>query len=212
MSQFDRFSAVAAVLETPNIDTDIIFPARFLLLLDRDGIGKHAFEDRRLDRAGNEDPGFVLNQPAFRDARILVGGPNFGCGSSREHAVWALHDRGIRCVIAPSFGEIFFNNCLRNGVLPIVLADVEWQRVQAHARTAAPVTIDLFRQSIELGDGAPIGFAIAPERRDALLNGQDDIAAILDRSGPAMHDYEQRRRHTHPWLFASDENRQGNQA
>ncbi|RZK95535.1 MAG: 3-isopropylmalate dehydratase small subunit [Methylobacterium sp.] len=210
MPPFDRFSAVAAVLDAPNIDTDIIFPARFLLLLDRDGLGKHAFEDRRLDRAGAEDPSFVLNQPAFRDARILVGGPNFGCGSSREHAVWALHDRGISCVVAPSFGEIFFNNCLRNAVLPIVLADAEWQRVRAHAVTAAPVTVDLPNQSIQLGDQPPIPFDIAPERREALLNGQDDIATILDQCGPAMGAFEQRRRQSHPWLFASGNNGQGN--
>lgn len=210
MSRFDRFSAVAAVLDAANIDTDIIFPARFLLLPDRDGLGKHAFEDRRLDRSGAEDPGFVLNQDAFRNAGILVGGPNFGCGSSREHAVWALHDRGIRCVIAPSFGEIFFNNCLRNAMLPIVLADAEWQRVRMHALTAAPVTVDLSAQSIELGSQPPIRFDIAPERREALLNGRDDIATILDLCGPAMHVFEQRRRHTHPWLFASGNNQQGN--
>lgn len=201
MPGFDRFSATAAVLDAPNIDTDIIFPARFLLLLDREGLGAHAFEDRRLDSAGNEKPEFVLNQPAFRNAGILVGGPNFGCGSSREHAVWALHDRGIRCVIAPSFGEIFFNNCFRNGLLPIQLDDAAWQRVRARAASGAPVTIDLERQTVELGNEAPIAFEIAPERREALLNGQDDIAAILGRDGAAMQGFEQGRRRSHPWLF-----------
>ena len=201
MSHFDRFSAVAAVLDAANIDTDIIFPARFLLLLDRDGLGVHAFEDRRLDRAGQENPDFVLNQPGFRNAGILVGGANFGCGSSREHAVWALHDRGIRCVIAPSFGEIFFANCFRNGLLPIVLPDAELQRVKAHAATGAPVTIDLAQQQIEIAGAAPIPFDVAPDRRDALLNGHDDIAMILDKDLPAIQQHEDRRAQSHPWLF-----------
>ena len=201
MSHFDRFSAAAAVLDVPNIDTDIIFPARFLLLLDREGLGAHAFEDRRLDRAGRENPDFVLNQPAFRDAGILVGGANFGCGSSREHAVWALHDRGIRCVIAPSFGEIFFNNSFRNGLLPIVLPEADLARVKAYAATGAPVTINLLDQTIEMPGEAPIAFDVASERRDALLNGHDDIALILDRDLPEIQRHEMRRAETHPWLF-----------
>lgn len=200
MSLFDRFSAVAAVLDAANIDTDIIFPARFLLLLDREGLGVHAFEDRRLDPNGNENPDFVLNQDAFRTAGILVGGPNFGCGSSREHAVWALHDRGIRCVVAPSFGEIFFNNCFRNGLLPVLLSDAEWQRVRTRAATATPITIDLVQQRIELGNQPPIAFDITPERRNALLTGQDDIAGILTRDGEAIRDYERQRTASRPWL------------
>jgi 3-isopropylmalate/(R)-2-methylmalate dehydratase small subunit len=201
MSHFDRFSATAAVMDAPNIDTDIIFPARFLLLLDREGLGVHAFEDQRLDRAGHENPEFVLNQPGFRDAGILVGGANFGCGSSREHAVWALRDRGIRCVIAPSFGEIFFANCFRNGLLPIVLPDAELQRVKTHAVTGAPVTIDLANQRIEIAGEAPIPFDVTPDRRDALLNGHDDVALVLDQELPAIQQYEARRAQSHPWLF-----------
>ena len=201
MSHFERLCAVAAVLDVPSIDTDIIFPARFLLLLDREGLGVHAFEDRRLDQAGNEVAEFVLNQPAFREAGILVGGPNFGCGSSREHAVWALHDRGIRCVIAPSFGEIFFNNCFRNGLLPIVLAGDALDRVKTHAATGAPIAVDLARQVIELADQDPIAFDVSPDRRDSLLNGQDDIALILEHHLPAIQEHEDRRRLTHPWAF-----------
>jgi 3-isopropylmalate/(R)-2-methylmalate dehydratase small subunit len=200
MSHFDRFTATAAVLAEPNIDTDIIFPARVLLLLDREGLGVHAFEDRRLLADGRENPAFVLNRPGFRDTGILVGGANFGCGSSREHAVWALHDRGVRCVIAPSFGEIFYANCFRNGVLPIVLDEKHLRSVRDQAASGAPITIDLEHQQIELADEA-IVFDIAPDRRAALLNGLDDIAVILQADLPAIESYETRRRNSHPWLF-----------
>ena len=202
-SQFERFSAVAATLDEPNIDTDIIFPARFLLLLDREGLGAHAFQDRRLNRDGTENSDFVLNQPGFRDAGILIGGPNFGCGSSREHAVWTLKDRGIRCVIAPSFGEIFYANSFRNGLLPIIVPDDDLLRIQRHAATGAPVTIDLETQTIGLGAVGEIRFEVAPDQRAALLNGQDDIATILDQDLPAIRDYETRRGASHPWLFLS---------
>lgn len=200
MSHFDRFTATAAVLDEPNIDTDIIFPARFLLLLDREGLGVHAFEDRRLLPDGRENPAFILNQPGFRDCAILIGGANFGCGSSREHAVWALHDRGVRCVIAPSFGEIFFANCFRNGVLPIVLDENHLRIVRAHAASGAPITIDLAQQQIAFA-GETISFDIAPDRRAALLNGLDDIAAILQADLPEIESYEARRGSSHPWLF-----------
>jgi 3-isopropylmalate/(R)-2-methylmalate dehydratase small subunit len=201
MSHLDRFSAVAAVLDVPNIDTDIIFPARFLLLLDREGLGAHAFEDRRLHSAGQKNSDFMLNQPAFRNAGILVGGASFGCGSSRENAVWTLNDRGIHCVIAPSFGEIFFNNSFRNSLLPIILADAELQRAKTYAATGAPLTIDLPTQQIEIPGEAPIPFNVASDRRAALLNGTDDIALILDKDLPAIQHYETRRAESHPWLF-----------
>jgi 3-isopropylmalate/(R)-2-methylmalate dehydratase small subunit len=201
MSHFDRFTATAAVLADANIDTDIIFPARFLLLLDREGLGEHAFEDRRLGSDGRENPDFILNQPAFRNSAILIAGPDFGCGSSREHAVWALHGRGIRCVIAPSFGEIFYANCFRNGLLPIVLPEDEVQRLRTHAASAAPITIDLSNQRVEFGDGLSITFDVAADQRDALLNGLDDIALILQNDLPVIQEYEHRRAASHPWLF-----------
>jgi 3-isopropylmalate/(R)-2-methylmalate dehydratase small subunit len=201
MSHFDRFTATAAVLADANIDTDIIFPARFLLLLDREGLGEHAFEDRRLGPDGRENPDFILNQPAFRNSAILIAGPDFGCGSSREHAVWALHGRGIRCVIAPSFGEIFYANCFRNGLLPIVLPEDEVQRLRTHAASAAPITIDLSNQRVEFGDGLSITFDVAADQRDALLNGLDDIALILQNDLPVIQEYEHRRAASHPWLF-----------
>jgi 3-isopropylmalate/(R)-2-methylmalate dehydratase small subunit len=197
-SHYPRFAGIAAVLDDPNIDTDIIFPARFLLLLDREGLGVHAFEDRRLTRDGKEVPGFVLNQDPFRDAKILVAGPNFGCGSSREHAVWALHDRGIRCVIAPSFGEIFYNNSFRNGLLPIVLDGEALARVRAHAAAGQPVTVDLQDQAIELGTET-IPFDVKADKREAFLAGLDDIGKILGRDLAAIETYEARRAKTRPW-------------
>src|SRR5690606_11361624 len=159
MEKFTRLTSVAAPLPESDIDTDVIFPARFLLLPDKKGLGEQLFNERRTNRTG-DGPRFVLDTPPYDKARILVTGRAFGTGSSREQAVWALADFGIRCVIAPSFGEIFFANCFKNGVLPIVLAEEPHGEVMAEARAARPLTIDLEAQQVQFEDGRAIGFDI----------------------------------------------------
>ena len=164
MKPFQKLTAVAAPLPEANIDTDIIFPARFLLLLEKKGIGAHLFNERRAKTA-NRNARFVLDQPPFDPAEILVAGANFGVGSSREHAVWALADFGIRCVIAPSFGEIFYANCFKNGVLPIVLSHRDTDAVMTDAQQGKPVTVDLEAQSVRLSDGRAMDFEIDAFRK-----------------------------------------------
>src|SRR5580692_5753079 len=170
MQRFVSLTSIAAPLPDVDIDTDVIFPARFLLLLNRQGLGQHLFHERRRSSAQER---FVLDRPPFDKAQILVAGRNFGCGSSREQAVWALTDFGIRCVIAPSFGEIFFANCFRNGVLPIVVDEPLLSRVRSAAEGGAEFTVDLERQSVTLPDASMIPFAVEPRRRAALLAGLD---------------------------------------
>jgi 3-isopropylmalate/(R)-2-methylmalate dehydratase small subunit len=198
MKSFVSLTSVAAPLPDADIDTDIIFPARFLLLLDRRGLGRHLFHERRA-RASASEP-FILSQAPFDKAEILVAGRNFGCGSSREQAVWALADFGIRCVIAPSFGEIFYGNCFRNGVLPVTLGDPEHREVMTAAATGAPLTVDLEAQAIRLTAGRTITFQIEPHRRDALLLGLDQIGAILAADATDIAAFEIRQRDQAPWL------------
>jgi 3-isopropylmalate/(R)-2-methylmalate dehydratase small subunit len=198
MKSFVSLTSVAAPLPDADIDTDIIFPARFLLLLDRRGLGRHLFHERRA-RASASEP-FILSQAPFDKAEILVAGRNFGCGSSREQAVWALADFGIRCVIAPSFGEIFYGNCFRNGVLPVTLGDPEHREVMTAAATGAPLTVDLEAQAIHLTAGRTITFQIDPHRRDALLLGLDQIGAILAADATDIAAFETRQRNQAPWL------------
>lgn len=198
MKSFVSLTSVAAPLPDADIDTDIIFPARFLLLLDRRGLGRHLFHERRA-RASASEP-FILSQAPFDKAEILVAGRNFGCGSSREQAVWALADFGIRCVIAPSFGEIFYGNCFRNGVLPVTLGDPEHREVMTAAATGAPLTVDLEAQAIRLTAGRTITFQIDPHRRDALLLGLDQIGAILAADATDIAAFEIRQRDQAPWL------------
>lgn len=198
MKNFVSLTSVAAPLPDADIDTDVIFPARFLLLLDRHGLSRHLFHERRA-RASAREP-FILSQAPFDKAEILVAGRNFGCGSSREQAVWALADFGIRCVIAPSFGEIFYGNCFRNGMLPITLGDSEHQNVMTAAATGAPLTIDLEAQIIGLPEGHTIAFQIDPHRRQALLLGLDQIGAILADDAADIAAFESRQRAQAPWL------------
>jgi 3-isopropylmalate/(R)-2-methylmalate dehydratase small subunit len=198
MKSFVSLTSVAAPLPDADIDTDIIFPARFLLLLDRRGLGRHLFHERRA-RASASEP-FILSQAPFDKAEILVAGRNFGCGSSREQAVWALADFGIRCVIAPSFGEIFYGNCFRNGVLPVTLGDPEHREVMTAAATGAPLTVDLEAQAIRLTAGRTIAFQIDPHRRHALLLGLDQIGAILAADATDIAAFEIRQRNQAPWL------------
>jgi 3-isopropylmalate/(R)-2-methylmalate dehydratase small subunit len=199
MKSFVALNGVAAPLPDADVDTDVIFPARFLLLLDRAGLGRHLFHERRAQAPANEP--FVLARPPFDKAEILVAGRNFGCGSSREQAVWALADFGIRCVIAPSFGEIFYGNCFRNGTLPITLPDPEHRDVMLAAASGAPLTVDLEAQEIRLPEGRAIAFQIDPHRRQALLLGLDQIGEILAGDAADIEAFESRQRTAAPWLY-----------
>jgi 3-isopropylmalate/(R)-2-methylmalate dehydratase small subunit len=200
VTPFTRLEAVAAPLDLPNVDTDRIIPARFLREPRSVGYGPFCFHDLRLRPDGTEDTGFVLNQAAYREARILVAAENFGCGSSREGAVWALAGRGIRAVVAPSFGEIFHENCLRNGLLPARLsaAAVTGLRQALHAIPGAMVTIDLPGQTVTGPDAISHRFEIDPFRKQALLEGLDDIGVTL-RHLAAIDAFEARHSAEWPW-------------
>jgi len=201
MQPFIRFEAVAAPLPEDNIDTDIIFPARFLLITAREGLGVHAFHDRRFNSEGQERPDFILNRVPWRGAAILVTWANFGCGSSREQAVWALDGLGVRCIIAPGFGEIFESNCLRNGILPVTLTPDEVAPLMAAAVAGEALTVDLEACTITRTDGTAQAFAIREERRQALLNGWDDTAMILHQWGEAIDRFEAAQQRVQPWLY-----------
>ena len=206
MDKFTSLTSVAAPLPEADLDTDIIFPARFLLLPDKAGLGKHLFHERR-HQVGSGKPDFILNTPPFDQAKILVAGANFGSGSSREQAVWALLDFGIRCVIAPSFGEIFYGNCFKNGVLPIVLSNDIHGQVMRAAQTGAALTVSLETQSILLPGGERIGFDIDPYRRRALLLGLDEIGGIIADDRAEIEAFETAQRRRFPWLDIADAQR-----
>ena len=201
MDPFVRLRAVAAPIDLPNVDTDRIIPARFLRRPRESGYGPLLFHDVRFAADGSERPEFVLNRPAYRDARILVTAENFGCGSSREMAVWALMDRGIRVVIGPSFGDIFFENCFKNGVLAVVLPEdiVAGLRRALAEQPGATVAVDLETQTVTGPDGTPIRFEVDPFRKHGLLTGQDEVALTLEHL-PAIEAFEARRRDEMPWL------------
>jgi 3-isopropylmalate/(R)-2-methylmalate dehydratase small subunit len=190
----DRIEAIPALLDEDNIDTDVIFPARFLLILDRQGLGRYAFFERR------NKGGFILDRAPWKGTGILVAGRNFGTGSSREQAVWALKDLGIRCVIAPSFGEIFFANCFRNGLLPITLLPDDMARVAAVARAGDSLTVDLSSQLVHLPSGPAMKFEISPHRKSALLAGLDEIGVILSEDMTAVADHEAKAARDTPWV------------
>jgi len=177
---FRTVRGIAAPLPLANVDTDAILPARFMKTLHRTGLGAKLFYDLRYDDDGNECAGFVLNRAPYRAAQLLVALENFGCGSSREHAAWALLDFGIRCVIAPSFGDIFSTNCLKNGVLPVALPRAACTRLMADATAGSPIAVDLARGLVTSSEGQTIAFAIDPFRRDLLLHGKDDIDVTLE--------------------------------
>ena len=202
MEPFTRVSAVAAPLDLPNVDTDRIIPARFLRKPRDVGYGQFCFHDMRRRPDGTEDPTFVLNRSAYRDARILVAAENFGCGSSREGAVWALAGRGMRAVIAPSFGDIFHENCLRNGLLPVRLpaATVEALRRALHGAPGAAVTIDLPAQTVAGPDGTSHRFDIDPFRKQALLEGLDEVGLTLRRA-TEIDAFETRHASEWPWAM-----------
>ena len=201
MQKFDKLTGVAAPLPMINIDTDMIIPKQHLKTIKRTGLGKALFDEMRFNADGSEKPEFVLNQPAYRKAQVIVAGANFGCGSSREHAPWALLDFGIRCVIAPSFADIFHNNCFKNGILPIALPQEICDRLMEDARKGANATlaIDLEKQEITRPDGEVIKFQIDAFKRHCLLEGLDDIGLTLEK-GASVESYEAKQKTTQPWL------------
>jgi len=201
MEKFDTLTAVAAPMPLVNIDTDMIIPKQFLKTIHRSGLGKNLFDEMRFDREGNENPDFVLNQPAYRNAQIIVAGENFGCGSSREHAPWALLDFGIRCVISTSFADIFFNNCFKNGILPVVLPADAVAALMDDARNGenARLTVDLESQTVTGADGTAYHFDIDPHRKHCLLNGLDDIGQTLEKAS-AIDAFEAMSSQSRPWV------------
>ena len=201
MDKFETLTGVAAPLPLINVDTDMIIPKQFLKTIARTGLGKNLFDEMRYDDDGNEIPDFVLNRPAYRDAQILVAGDNFGCGSSREHAPWALLDFGIRAVIAPSFADIFYNNCFKNGILPIVLPQEQVDALMADAEKGenARITVDLEEEVVVGADGTRYAFEIDAFKKHCLLNGLDDIGLTLEKSS-AIEGFEGRMEQERPWV------------
>ena len=201
MQKFDKLSGVAAPLNILNIDTDMIIPKQFLKTIKRSGLGVNLFSEMRYTDDGGENTDFVLNKPAYRNAEILVAGDNFGCGSSREHAPWALLDFGIRCVISTSFADIFYNNCFKNGILPIKVSADERDALLADAAdTENPeLTIDLASQTISRPNGVAISFEIDPFRKQCLLDGLDDIGLTMEKEA-SISAFEDGRKADMPWL------------
>ena len=204
MEKFTKLTGIAAPMPLVNIDTDMIIPKQFLKTIQRSGLGKNLFDEMRFDREGNEVADFVLNQPAYRSAEILVAGDNFGCGSSREHAPWALLDFGVRCVISTSFADIFFNNCFKSGLLPIVLSELQIDQLfnEVSAFPGYKLTVDLERQRIVKGQGEEIAFDVNAFRKYCLLNGLDDIGLTL-RHKDKIQSFEAQRLAAKPWLAHS---------
>ena len=203
MDKFTKLTGIAAPLPEADIDTDIIFPARFLLLLEKKGLGKHLFHERRFLPSGAATD-FVLNAPPYSTAKILIADANFGSGSSREQAIWALADFGIRCIMARSFGEIFYSNCFKNGVLPIILGAQDHANAMSAAATGQPLTIDLENRTVTLPDGPAICFDIDRYCRRALMLGLDEIGVILAEDAGDIAAFEARHRRSAPWLFLDD--------
>ena len=200
MDKFTTLTGVAAPMPLVNIDTDMIIPKQFLKTIQRSGLGKNLFDEMRYTQDGQEIPDFVLNQPAYRKAEIIVAGDNFGCGSSREHAPWALLDFGIRCVISTSFADIFFNNCFKNGILPVVLPQEAVDHLMDDARKGenARITIDLDSQTVTAADGTSFKFVVDPFKKHCLLNGLDDIGLTLEKAA-AIDSYEAKNASLRPW-------------
>ena len=202
MEKFTKLTGVAAPMDVINVDTDQIIPKLHLRTIKRTGLGKVLFDDLRFNPDGTEKPGFILNQAPYRDAQILVAGDNFGCGSSREHAPWALLDFGIRCVISTSFADIFYNNCFKNGILPIAVSADELGALMADAsdRENPVLTVDLQAQQITRPNGATVCFAIDEFRRECLLDGLDDIGLTMQKVD-RIDAFEARQREQQPWLY-----------
>jgi len=206
VEKFKKLDSAAAPLRMINIDTDRIIPKQFLKTIKRSGLGRFLFNDMRYNEDGSEKPDFVLNQAAYREARILVAGDNFGCGSSREHAPWALEDFGVRCVISTSFADIFYNNSFKNGILLIKVSPEELNELMDDAEKGsnARLTVDLESQTITRPSGEEVGFEIDPFRKLCLLEGLDDIALTM-RKEPEIDDFEGKQRGAQPWLYEAAE-------
>ncbi len=201
MEKFETFTGIAAPMPLVNIDTDMIIPKQFLKTIKRTGLGVSLFHEMRYEQDGSEKSDFVLNQPAWRNAEIIVAGDNFGCGSSREHAPWAIRDFGIKCVISTSFADIFYNNCFKNGILPVTLEKDEVDALMKHARSGqnARITVDLEEQTVTGPDGDTYEFKVDPFKRRCLIEGLDDIALTLEQEAH-ISDFEKRRAVATPWL------------
>mgnify|MGYP000894248906 CR=1 FL=1 len=201
MQKFDKLTGVAAPMNMINIDTDMIIPKNFLKTIKRSGLGKNLFDEMRYDRDGNENPDFVLNKPAYRNAEVIVAGDNFGCGSSREHAPWALLDFGIRCVISTSFADIFYNNCFKNGILPIKVSKEDLDNLMDDAERGANATlsIDLESQTISGPDGGEVKFEIDAFKKHLLLNGLDDVGLTMQKEDK-VNSFEDKQNASQPWL------------
>ena len=201
MEKFEKLTAIAAPMPLINIDTDMIIPKQFLKTIKRSGLGVNAFHEMRYDLDGNENPDFVLNNEAYKGANILVAGDNFGCGSSREHAPWALLDFGIRCVISTSFADIFYNNCFKNGILPVVVSEDELQLLMKDAEKGsnARMIVDLENQQIETSDGEVISFDVDQHRKHCLMNGLDDIGLSMEKIA-SVDAFEAQMTQSAPWV------------
>ena len=201
MDKFTTLTGIAAPMPLVNIDTDMIIPKQFLKTIKRSGLGANLFDEMRFTLDGQEIPDFVLNQPAYRKAEILVSGDNFGCGSSREHAPWALLDFGIRCVISTSFADIFFNNCFKNGILPVVLPQAAVDHLMDDARKGANarISVDLESQTVTASDGTSFGFDVDPFKKHCLLNGLDDIGLTLEKAA-SIETFEKTAAQSRPWV------------
>ena len=200
MEKFTKLTGVAAPLPIVNVDTDMIIPKDYLKTIKRTGLSVGLFAEMRFNDDGSENPDFVLNKPAYRNAQILVAGDNFGCGSSREHAPWALLDFGIRCVISTSFADIFYNNCFKNGILPVTVSPEDLEKLMDDASRGAnaTLTVDLEAQEIRGPDGGSVKFDIDDFKRHCLLNGLDDIALTMEKA-PAIASYEDKLADRRPW-------------
>jgi 3-isopropylmalate/(R)-2-methylmalate dehydratase small subunit len=201
MEKFEKMTAIAAPMPLINIDTDMIIPKQFLKTIKRSGLGVSAFHEMRYQMDGTENPDFVLNQDAYRNANILVAGDNFGCGSSREHAPWALLDFGVRCVISTSFADIFYNNCFKNGILPVIVTDKELNVLMQDAEKGsnARMVIDLESQLIETSDGKVINYNVDQHRKHCLINGLDDIGLTMEKAA-SIDMFEKHMATNAPWV------------
>ena len=201
MEKFELLKGIAAPLPMMNVDTDMIIPKQFLKTIKRSGLGANLFDEMRFDLEGNEIPDFVLNKKAYRSAEIIVAGENFGCGSSREHAPWALLDFGIKCVISTSYADIFYNNCFKNGILPIVLKPKEVDALMEDAQKGenARITVDLETQKVQSSDGLEFSFEIDEFKKHCLLNGLDDIGLTMEKSS-SIDSFEKKYQKQMPWV------------
>ena len=199
MQKFNQLKSIPAYLPIANIDTDMIIPKQFLKTIKRTGLGKNLFYEMRYDNEGKEIKEFILNQPPFNQSKILIVGKNFGCGSSREHAPWALLDFGITCVISSSYADIFYNNCFKNGILPIVISDDKIKQISEYSTRKEELLVDLYEQKITFGNNE-IMFELDPFKKKCLIEGLDDIALSLEKS-EKINSFEEKLKTIKPWIF-----------